>query len=863
MSNCPAIHGAAIWRETADPFWTISPSPTIINEGDTARFTINIANPFAGATIRLWWFGMVGTTSWRDSWHVAIEKAAKAARCTYVRDVGQSPNVLGTLSGRLTIGPGYIKGTPIIIENAALKDRKNNVALNADGSFGTKGAASLQFEAANTTGRARFVGGFQIQVRDSSRTPVGQPTMRVDAFDLDGVTPAAAQLEEGDAFLWRLTTENIIPGTQVKCYIANLGQGRFNPSFRTAIINAAKARSDLDVSFSVYPTPPGEVFYQGATITFLDSYSDSNPFEFVVQTKLDDINQGPQVADFIAAIVKEGSLAEFASTADKGIWASGTSYKRGDLVVWLNDGANYVYVGAAASSGRAPSDTAYWEPYQKTVIYAQSFSRNIKDTPPRFWELAARTDGSTITYSIHVPPGTAGASSVEFASTGTEPPGFAAALDAAIAAHPETLMRAGSRLVATADGLTKAQLTFTVPHPAGTPGKHSLRISDLDGPGWIVIADACVYLTPPAIPVMPYFITGTNLDGGEFGRKDSSGYDNYGFNYRYPHRIERTNPEERYQVMQYHYGKGSRLMRLPFLWGRIQDELFGPLMRNAPPVNNTDRADMWRIDDCIDHWLGMDPLNHVVVDLHNFGKGPNVGNPSNGGNLRYDPTPENNGVPIEALSDLWVKLANRWKDKHRIIFEVMNEPNGATHEATRNRDNMQAVINAIRSRTDALNMIAVPASDYSSAQNFVTNGNAAAFEDFYDPAANYVIVLHTYFDADGSGTNLICQSGTRNRINAATAWARSRGRRLFLTEFGITDPTVPGQEVCGLEEPGMLNNIKQWKDVWFGWTRYFGGDMWGSSFPFTIDPASYAEPVTDNPKMKLLAPFFETNMTPP
>jgi endoglucanase len=259
---------------------------------------------------------------------------------------------------------------------------------------------------------------------------------------------------------------------------------------------------------------------------------------------------------------------------------------------------------------------------------------------------------------------------------------------------------------------------------------------------------------------------------------------------------------------------------------------------------------MWRIADVIRYWtqvLG----GYVIIDVHNFGNGPQ------GGKVRYDFDQAENAVPIAALSDLWVKLANRFIDNPKVWLGFMNEPNGATHNATRNRDNMQAVTNAVRARTNSLAKLFIAGCDYSSAANWVANGNAAALESYYDPARNAVFEAHCYFDADASGTKAACVSNSRSRLVSATTWARANGVKLLLGEFGAGNPAVNGQQICGVEMPGALAYMKANKDAWYGWTAYFGGDMWGAAFPFTIDPANYTT-ADDNGQMTMLLPYFET-----
>ena len=72
---------------------------------------------------------------------------------------------------------------------------------------------------------------------------------------------------------------------------------------------------------------------------------------------------------------------------------------------------------------------------------------------------------------------------------------------------------------------------------------HSLRLADPTGDSPVTIEDACAYLAPPPVPVLPANVYGVNLSGGEFDTNfDSNGQmiSVYGTDYAYPSRPQNS-----------------------------------------------------------------------------------------------------------------------------------------------------------------------------------------------------------------------------------------------------------------------------------------------------------------------------------
>ena len=89
---------------------------------------------------------------------------------------------------------------------------------------------------------------------------------------------------------------------------------------------------------------------------------------------------------------------------------------------------------------------------------------------------------------------------------------------------------------------------------------------------------------------------GVNLSGGEFNPGGTRGIN---FDYTYPTHAE----------IDYYAARGMDVIRLPFLWERVQSTQFGSL----------NGADIARIDNVVDYAASKGLK--VDLDLHNYGSG--------------------------------------------------------------------------------------------------------------------------------------------------------------------------------------------------------------------------------------------------
>ena len=190
---------------------------------------------------------------------------------------------------------------------------------------------------------------------------------------------------------------------------------------------------------------------------------------------------------------------------------------------------------------------------------------------------------------------------------------------------------------------------------------------------------------------------GVNLAGAEFAHDKIPGI--YNKNYIYPTVAE----------LDYFKSKGLTLLRLPFLWERIQHKLNGPLdeaelEKMKSFVTEAQKRNLW-----------------VILDMHNYCR-------------RYE-----NGVryiigakelSVGEFADAWAKLAAEFKSYDNIWgYGLMNEPHDLL-ETTSWFSIAQAAISKIRT-VDEKTPIIVAGDSWSSAERWPTmSGNLKNLKRF-------------------------------------------------------------------------------------------------------------------------------------
>lgn len=303
-------------------------------------------------------------------------------------------------------------------------------------------------------------------------------------------------------------------------------------------------------------------------------------------------------------------------------------------------------------------------------------------------------------------------------------------------------------------------------------------------------------LTAPAIANAAPMLKGINLAGGEFGADKIPGEHKKDYLYPTP------------AVVSDYSRLGMNVIRVPFLWERIQPQLNGKLneaeMRNIDIIVNA--ADTFSMT--------------VILDMHNYAayRGKLIGSTD---------------VPVKAFAQAWSQLAKRYKDNPHVAFGIMNEPN--KQEAEEWAKIAKSALAAIRG-TGAKQLVLVPGTLYTGAHSWNQKAgklsNAEALAKLKDPAGNMAIEIHHYFDYNYSGTHEDCTPPevTEAALAPVSAWLKKNGHKGFLGEFG-----TPKSSACLVALAKALEHLKTHASVWKGWT-YWGASEWFGTYPMNVYP---------------------------
>jgi endoglucanase len=298
---------------------------------------------------------------------------------------------------------------------------------------------------------------------------------------------------------------------------------------------------------------------------------------------------------------------------------------------------------------------------------------------------------------------------------------------------------------------------------------------------------------------------GVNLAVGEFGKAPGV----FGKDYAYP------------GAKQFDYcrRKGLRVIRLPFKWERVQDDLMGPL----------DPFDMGKIDEVVK--LARERGLKLILDMHNYARhsGKLIG------------TEE---VPNAAFADVWQKIAARYQDESGIFaYGIMNEPHGTKGLWPAAA---QACVDAIRA-VDTTHTILVCGDGWSGAHSWPgINGKFL----LSDPAGKLVYEAHQYFDHNNSGSykRSYDDEGAYptvgvERLQPFIKWLKEHNARGFIGEFGVPD-----------NDPRWLvvldNTLAEMKKQGLGGTYWAAGPWWGK-YPLSVEPRDGQ----DRPQMAVLEQY--------
>lgn len=694
--------------------------------------------------------------------------------------------------------------------------------------------------------------GTPVRARDVSQTPPGTPEIRIDVRDMDG-NAVPQELVPGDKIKVILSTKNIKVGTKFRLYAANLGNNKFTSVFRFA--GAAAARAAGLIAFDTR-TAVGN--YNG----FIGQFdADSLPgFEIPLEVKEVPTIEGKRQVDFILFIDRENGWDAAYQEDTGGAVEAQTLITRGVETKFL------VFPEKTGTQWRVQLKTRLQNGYARTAFELSSPGGSSDATVDLTWSGQLPTEFN-LKGEIYFGIIQQYEASTLFDGTNYyENPEFEALLVDDIPDNPN-----GLRITSRPGWKGKCQIELPAVSAANNPAwNFSLRLAspgadlhgvtiDEDGEkinGRVLIADAVSVWPPPALPPEFPLRTGVNLSGGEFGSRRPG---TYGPDYGYPSDPGFVSTPKHRELDYWLKNKKAGIVRLPVFWERIQRAEFGPLYPDEPFTAWRDNSvtppvdlaiDMHRVDEMVDY-VTVQHDGILVLDVHNYARF--FGQLISLSSERASPL---------AFYDLWERLGNRYKGNPRVWFGIMNEPHG--YRATDWFKYAQGVTNAIRARTGATNKILVPGTAYTGAWSWFSSGNADAMEAFVDPFNNFAFELHQYLDGDSSGTKGYCDLNAHRRLVDVTEWARGRGAKLYLGEFMGGDPTIAGQEQCGVEVPAMCQYMADNRDVWIAWTAWGGGRRWKFDYIFRLDPVGqeYFTDIVESECTKMIAPFLEPVAAP-
>jgi endoglucanase len=289
-----------------------------------------------------------------------------------------------------------------------------------------------------------------------------------------------------------------------------------------------------------------------------------------------------------------------------------------------------------------------------------------------------------------------------------------------------------------------------------------------------------------AVEAPPVQLVGVALSGAAFGPSVLPG--KHGTNYIYP-------AESYYKK---YAEQGLKLVRLPFLWERMQPQLDTEL----------DAAQLKLLTQSLD--FAQKHGVKVVLDMHNY--------------YRYYKQPiGSETVPIKSFADTWKRIALTVGNHPALSgYGLMNEPNtkGLWPEAA------LAAAKAIR-QVDRTNWIYVAGDRFSSAWHWPqSNTQLIADPWMRDPANNLIFEAHMYLDRDTSGlykdkTETFAPDLGITRAKPFVEWLRSNNLRGFIGEMGV--PNYAPDAIVAMD-----NLLGYLRDNCVPLTYWAGGPWWGN-----------------------------------
>ena len=256
-------------------------------------------------------------------------------------------------------------------------------------------------------------------------------------------------------------------------------------------------------------------------------------------------------------------------------------------------------------------------------------------------------------------------------------------------------------------------------------------------------------------------------------------------------------PTAAQQMQHFANDDDLNIFRLPVGWQYLVNNQLGGTL-NAANFANYDKE----VQACLATGA------YCIIDIHNYARW-------NGGIIGQ-------GGPTNAqFASVWSQLATKYASQSRIIFGIMNEPHDVPSITTW-AASVQAAVTAIRQAGASSQMILLPGNDYTSAQQFVTNGSLAALKGVTNPdgtTKNLIFDVHKYLDSDNSGTHAECVTdNVASAFQPLAASLRSIGRQAILSETGGGNVASCENYLCS-----QISYLNQNSDVYIGYIGWGAG----------------------------------------
>jgi endoglucanase len=339
--------------------------------------------------------------------------------------------------------------------------------------------------------------------------------------------------------------------------------------------------------------------------------------------------------------------------------------------------------------------------------------------------------------------------------------------------------------------------------------------------------------SPAFSPHLSGRLHGVSIAGAEFTPNNVPG--KAGVDYTFPTT----------QELDYYKTRGLDLVRLPFLWERMQPGLMSKNSPNAAVDRSFDPEYQKQMDAFLTA-ADQRGLN-VVLDAHDYGR------------YNWQVVGASN-ITNDDFKQFWGQMAKTF-GRHQSIYgyDLSNEPHDEDNKTWYAA--AQAGLDGVRESGDK-HAVIVEGNQWAGAQSWLQLNNDLSVQD---PANNTIYEAHSYWDSDHSGTY---NGGARDSYNRAVADARNQnvlGPNEDPSNLGVNDsrPFVEWLKKHNAKgfigEFGVPSNDPDWvkvQDKFLAYTKannvdtaaWGGGPWWGSDYVMSLETGPKGEQSTSGPE---------------